>query len=320
METPRLMDQVRGAIRLRHYSIRTEQAYCHWIKSFILFNAKRHPRELGEKEVTAFLSNLATERHVSASTQNQALSAILFLYGKVLDTELPWLDNLVRASRPRHLPFVLGRTDTQHVLNLLDGTSALVARLLYGAGLRLLEGLRIRVHDLNFEYQQLTVRSGKGAKDRVTVLPASLIEPLKAHLTRVRELHRADLREGFGAVYLPYALARKYPNAPKEWQWQYVFPANHRSVDPRDGLLRRHHASEISIQRALRNASRKASLDQRLTPHTLRHCFATHLLEDGYDIRTVQELLGHQDVKTTMIYTHVMKKGARAVRSPLDRV
>lgn len=320
MERPRLMDEVRRIMRLHHYSLRTEQAYSDWIKRFIRFHGMRHPGEMGEVEVGAFLSHLASELNVSASTQNQALAALLFLYGRVMDTKLDWLADVARARRPVRLPFVISRADVKRVLVSVRGPAQLVTRLLYGTGMRVLEGLRLRVGDLDFDYQQIRVRGGKGDKDRVTVLPASLIPALRAQLEHARALHELDLAEGFGAVFLPHALARKYPNAPREWIWQYVFPADQRSEDPLDGTLRRHHVSERSIQRALRNTGARVRLEQRLTPHTLRHCFATHLLEDGYDIRTVQELLGHRDVKTTMIYTHVMRKGANAVRSPLDRL
>jgi integron integrase len=302
MSAPRLLDQVRAAIRLRHYSRRTEDAYVHWIKRFILFNHKRHPAELAEGEVTAFLTHLAVERKVSASTQNQALSAILFLYKQVLDRKLEWLEDVVRAKRPKRLPVVLSRTDVNQLLSMLDGSAALIAQLMYGTGLRLMEALRLRVKDVDFEYRQILVRAGKGDKDRVTVLPGALIERLQAHLEKVHALHQADLNEGFGRVYLPYALARKYPNADREWAWQYVFPSGNRSCDPRSGEVRRHHLDEKNLQRSIRHAALRCGFHKPVSSHTLRHCFATHLLEAGYDIRTVQELLGHKDVKTTMIY------------------
>jgi integron integrase len=319
MPKPRLLDQVRAALRLRHYSYRTEQTYVTWIKRYIYFHGKQHPAGLGEREVTAFLSHLASERRVSASTQNQALSALLFLYGVVLDRQLDWLDNVVRAKRSTHIPTVLSREELRRLLAQLDGTHELIARLMYGTGMRLLEALRLRVGDLDREYRQITVRNGKGAKDRVTVLPESLIPALAAHLEKVKALHDRDLAEGYGGVYLPFALARKYPRAEYEWIWQYVFPSVNRSVDPLSGVIRRHHLDEKNYQRIIRQAARRAGLAKRVTSHTLRHCFATHLLEDGYDIRTVQELLGHSDVSTTMIYTHVLNRGGRGVRSPLDR-
>ena len=320
MENPRLLNQVRDALRLRHYSIRTEQTYLQWIKRFILFHHKRHPSEMGEAEVSAFLTDLARERNVAASTQNQALSAILFLYKHVLERDLPWLSDVVRARQPEKLPFIIARQDVERVLNLMHGRQQLIARLIYGTGMRVMEALRLRVHDVDFEYRQTIVRSGKGGKDRVTVLPDTIIADLERHLARVKGLHTSDLAASYGKVYLPFALARKYPNAAREWEWQYVFPAEKLSTDPRSGAIHRHHVSDSAVQRALRQAGSRARLAKRLTPHTLRHCFATHLLEAGYDIRTVQELLGHRDVKTTMIYTHVMKKGARGVRSPLDRL
>ncbi len=319
MSKPRLLDQVRAAFRLRHYSYRTEQTYITWIKRSIYFHGKQHPAGLGEREVTAFLSHLASDRRVSASTQNQALSALLFLYGVVLDRQLDWLDNVVRAKRSTHIPTVLSREELRRLLAQLDGTHELVARLMYGTGMRLLEALRLRVGDLDREYRQITVRNGKGAKDRVTVLPESLIPALAAHLEKVKALHARDLAEGYGGVYLPFAMARKYPRAEYEWIWQYVFPSVNRSVDPLSGVIRRHHLDEKNYQRIIRQAARRAGLAKRVTSHTLRHCFATHLLEDGYDIRTVQELLGHSDVSTTMIYTHVLNRGGRGVRSPLDR-
>jgi len=298
---PKLLDQVRAAIRLRHYSLRTEEAYVHWIKRFIFFHGKRHPAEMGKQEITRFLSALATERHVSASTQNQALCALLFLYRHVLDQQVGWLDEVVRARRPQRLPVVLSRPEVRALLGALDGVHWLMASLLYGAGLRLLECLRLRVKDLDFTKRQLVVRAGKGDKDRVTVLPVAVAELLTAHLARVRTLHHQDLAQGFGRVFLPDALDRKYPNADKEWGWQWVFPASQFSVDPRSGTQRRHHLHESVLQRAVKEGARKAGLSSRVSCHTLRHSFATHLLEDGYDIRTIQELLGHRDVKTTMI-------------------
>lgn len=320
MTPPRLLDQVRDALRLRHYSIRTEEAYCQWVRRYVRHHGLRHPRDLGPEDVTQFLNDLAVTRKVAASTQNQALSALLFLYRDVLGVELDWLDGLVRAKRPARLPTVLDRDELRAVLGRMDGVNGLVARLLYGTGMRLMEALRLRVQDLDLDYGQVVVRSGKGAKDRVTVLPEALQEALRAQLQLARELHRRDLAAGFGRVQLPYALERKYANAAAEWRWQYVFPSGVRSIDPRSGREGRHHLCEKNVQRAVKAAADAAGITRRVTCHTLRHCFATHLLEDGYDIRTVQELLGHQDVSTTMIYTHVLKRGGRGVKSPLDRV
>lgn len=318
MQQPRLLDRVREALRVRHYSLRTEQAYVHWIKRFILFHGKRHPQSLGEREITAFLTHLAVRRNVAASTQNQALSAILFLYKQVLKHELDWLDSVVRAKRPPRLPTVLTATETQTLLSHLDGTNRLIAELMYGTGMRLMECLRLRVKDIEFDYRQITVRGGKGDKDRVTVLPEKTIPALRQQLVHARQLHELDIREGFGEVYLPFALARKYPNGGREWGWQFVFPARSRSTDPYDGTIRRHHVYEKNVQRALKQAARDTGLVKPVSSHTLRHSFATHLLERGHDIRTIQELLGHKDVKTTMIYTHVMNRGAKGVVSPLD--
>ncbi|HJQ70991.1 MAG TPA: integron integrase [Blastocatellia bacterium] len=316
---PKLLDQVRNLIRLKHYSIRTEQAYIHWIKQFILFHNKRHPSDMAGPELTAFLSHLAVDKNVSASTQTQALSALLFLYRDVLGRPLEQLDHIHRAKSSERLPVVFTKNEAQAVLAQLDGSLWLMASLLYGSGLRLMECLRLRVKDLDFNYNQITVRDGKGGKDRVTVLPSSLKAPLQRHLARVKALHDRDLEEGFGRVHLPNALARKYRQADREWCWQYVFPSAKRSVDPRTGVVRRHHLNEKSLQRAVGEAVRKAGIAKPASCHTFRHSFATHLLEDGYDIRTVQELLGHSDVRTTMIYTHVMNRGARAVKSPVDR-
>jgi len=318
-QSPRLLDQVRGKIRLKHYSIRTEEAYVDWIKRFVLHFDKRHPSEMGAREVEAFLTHLAVQGRVAASTQNQAKSALLFLYREVLERDLPWLEDVERAKSPKRLPVVLTQEEAQTVLSRLKGTHWLVAGLLYGSGLRIMEALRLRVKDLEFTRGEILVREGKGFKDRVTMLPAMLVDPLKAHLKRVKVLHDQDVAEGFGEVYLPYALDRKYPNAAREWGWQYVFPSKNRSVDPRSGVVRRHHVQDQAIQRAIRQAVRDAGIVKPATPHTLRHSFATHLLTSGYDIRTVQELLGHKDVATTMIYTHVLNKGGRGVTSPLDR-
>lgn len=319
-EGVRLLDQVRGKIRLKHYSIRTEQAYVDWIRRFILHFGKRHPRELGAAEVAAFLTHLAVAGKVAAATQNQAKSALLFLYREVIEVELPWLDNVERAKAPKRLPVVLTRDEVQALLSRLEGTHWLMASLLYGAGLRLMECLRLRVQDVDFGRKEILVRDGKGFKDRVTMLPAALAAPLRTHLERVRELHRQDLAAGYGAVYLPYALERKYPGAARDWGWQYVFPSAKLAVDPRSGETRRHHVQDQALQRAVKQAVRDADLTKPATPHTLRHSFATHLLEGGSDIRTVQELLGHSDVSTTMIYTHVLNKGGRGVTSPLDRL
>ena len=315
---PRLLDEVRNAVRRRHYSLRTEQTYLDWIRRFIYFSGKRHPREMGAVEVTAFLNHLARERGVAASTQNQALSALLFLYREVLAMPLPWLDSLERAQRPARLPTVLTRDEAKRLLAQMEGVRWLMAGLLYGAGLRLRECLKLRVKDVDFGYQQILVRDGKGAKDRVTMLPESLVEPLKAQLARSRALHDRDAASGHGEVELPDALARKYPRAPYEWGWKFVFPSPRLSTDPRTGAIRRHHVYENYLIRAVKEAVRAARIAKHVSCHTLRHSFATHLLESGYDIRTVQELLGHADVSTTMIYTHVLNKGGRAVKSPLD--
>lgn len=318
-DKPRLLDQVREQIRLRHYSIRTEAVYLEWVKRYIRFHKYRHPQEMGGPEVEAFLSDLAVRRDVSASTQNQALSAILFLYKQVLQIELPWMDGVIRARRPQRLPVVLTREEVASVLAQLDGTLWLIASLLYGSGMRLMEVLRLRVKDVEFARLEILIRDGKGQKDRVTMLPRKLAAPLELHLQRVRALHEQDLREGYGRANLPHALARKYPNAAAEWGWQFVFPSVNRSEDPRSGGIFRHHLHEKTIQRAVRNAVRRVGLHKPATPHTLRHSFATHLLESGQDIRTVQELLGHSDVKTTQIYTHVLNRGGLGVLSPLDR-
>lgn len=315
---PKLLDQVQAVLRMKHYSIRTERVYLDWIKRYILFHKKTHPTQMGAPEVEAFLSHLAVAGKVAASTQNQAKSALLFLYREVLALELPWLDNVTQAKTPQRLPVVLTVSEVKSVLNRLDGTLWLMASLLYGGGLRLMECVRLRVKDVDFEMCQMTVREGKGFKDRVTMLPQSSIAPLQAHLARVRALHDEDVAEGYGAVYLPYALEKKYPNAAKEWGWQYVFPSRSLSVDPRSGVTRRHHVDEKSLQRAVKRAAQQAGIAKPATPHAFRHSFATHLLQSGYDIRTVQELLGHKDVQTTMIYTHVLNRGGKGVQSPLD--
>lgn len=316
---PRLLDQVRARLRVKHYSLRTEQAYLGWIRRFILANGKRHPRDLGAPEIEAFLTYLATKRQVSAGTQNQALAAILFLYREVLELELPWLDNIVRAKRKRRLPVVLTRDEVRRLLAQLQGRDWLMIGLLYGSGMRVMECLRLRVKDVDFDRLDITVRAGKGNKDRHVPLPRKLARPLREQLISARLLHASDLAAGFGDVYLPYALARKYRRAASEWAWQYVFPAAQRSRDPRSGAVRRHHLDERVLQRAMRRARDGAGVHKPATCHTLRHSFATHLLEDGHDIRTVQELLGHKDVATTQIYTHVLNRGGHGVMSPLDR-
>jgi integron integrase len=316
---PRLLEQVRSIIRLKHYSIRTEEAYVHWIKEYILFHHKRHPLELGADNVSQFLSYLAETKHVASSTQNQAASALLFLYREVLAQPLPWLDQVQKAKKPAKLPVVFTKEEVRQVLSRLDGTKWLMASLLYGSGLRLMECLRLRVMDIDFEVNQLIVRDGKGGKDRITMLPTLLKEPLKQHLSRVEALHEQDLREGYGRVYLPNALERKYRNANREWVWQYVFPSGKRSTDPRTGKVQRHHVKESVLQQAVKSAIRAAGIKKAGSCHSLRHSFATHLLADGYDIRTIQELLGHKDVRTTMIYTHVLNRGGKGVRSPLDK-
>jgi integron integrase len=315
---PRLLDQVREAVRARHYSRRTEKTYVDWIKRFILFHGKRHPVEMGEPEINQFLTDLAVNRKVSASTQNQALSAILFLYQHVLKKPLEWVSPAVRAKKPKRLPVVLTREEVKAIIVGMDGAPKLIATLLYGAGLRLDECLKLRFKDIDFAKNQIVVRDGKGQKDRITTLPASVKEPLLAHLRDVYRLHRKDMREGFGRVWLPHALARKYNNADREWGWQWVFPAPTRYFDKEAGIERRHHLHETVVQKAMRKAVLKVGISKPATPHVLRHSFATHLLEDGYDIRMIQELLGHNDLNTTMIYTHVLNKGGRGVRSPAD--
>jgi integron integrase len=315
---PRLLDQMRDIIRLKHLSFRTEEAYIGWVKRFIVFHDKRHPKDMGATEIRAFLSYLATHEQVAASTQNGALNALLFLYRSVLKQPFPNLNDIERAKRPKRLPTVFSRDEVHALLNRHTGMPHLRASLLYGAGLRLMECLRLRVKDVDFTYHQLTVRDGKGAQDRVTVLPRSLEEPLQRHLVRVKLVHEDDLLAGYGEVYLPYAFDRKDPGAGTSWAWQYVFPASKRSIDPRSGVVRRHHVSEVVPQRAIKEALQRAGIPKHGSCHTLRHSFATHLLEDGYDIRTVQELLGHKDVSTTMVYTHVLQRGGRGVHSPLD--
>jgi len=317
---PRLREQLHEAIKRRNYSRRTEQSYWFWIRWFIRHNGVRHPETMGPAEVEAFLSWIATERNVAAATQNQALSALLFLYKELLGQNLPWFKDLVRAQRPVRRPVVLSRAEVQRLLAHMEGTKWLMASLLYGAGLRQIECLQLRVKDVDFAYRQVLVRDGKGAKDRVTMLPEQTVQPLQAHLGRVRALHQRDLAAGHGEVNLPYALARKYPRAGKEWAWQFVFPSGVLSADPDSGVIRRHHVFPDTLGRAVKAAARAARIVKPVSCHTLRHSFATHLLEGGYDIRTVQELLGHSEVGTTMIYTHVLNKGGRGVASPLDRL
>jgi len=312
----KLLEQVREVLRVKHYSIHTEEAYAGWIKRFIFFHGKRHPRAMGAPEVQAFLSELAVKAEVSASTQNQALNALVFLYSEVLHQELGWMNGLVRAKRPKRMPTVMSKEEVQRVLAAMTGTPQLMARLLYGTGMRLMECLRLRVKDVDFANNYMVVRDGKGEKDRMTMLPATLKAGLEEHLKRVRILHEKDLADGWGEVYLPDAL--RYPTAAREWAWQSLFPSARISVDPRSGGKRRHHADPQALQRAVRAAVRLAQIPKPVSCHTFRHSFATHLLEAGYDIRTVQELLGHAKVDTTMIYTHVMRERGIGVRSPLD--
>jgi len=315
---PKLLDQVRDRIRTKHYSLRTETQYTQWIKRFILFHGKRHPQAMGSAEIEAFLTHLAVAGKVSASTQNQALSALLFLYKEILSIDLPWLNEIVRAKQPQRLPTVLTRTEVQAILVRMSGTYGLMANLLYGTGMRLMECVRLRVKDVDFERGEIFIRDGKGAKDRITMLPELLAGPLQAYLLQRRVLFDDDIRLGKASVYLPDALERKYPNAATDWIWQYIFPSGSFSIDPRSGVERRHHIDEKLLQRAMKKAVQASGITKLATPHTLRHSFATHLLDSGYDIRTIQELLGHKDVHTTMIYTHVLNKGGRGVRSPLD--
>jgi len=313
----KLLDQMRDTIRTKHYSYRTEETYLDWARRYILFHQKRHPAEMGATEIQAFLAHLASERTVAASTQNQALSAILFLYREVLRKEIePIL--LSSAKRPERLPTVLTHEEVLRVINHLSGTHKLMAQLLYGSGLRLMECIRLRMKDIDFEYKAITVRDGKGEKDRVAPLPDTITADLKRQMERARILHEQDLAEGYGEVYLPGALQRKYPNAARDLLWQYIFPAAKRALDPRSGVERRHHLDETALQRTVKQATQKAGVHKRVSCHTFRHSFATHLLQNGYDIRTVQELLGHKDVRTTMIYTHVLQRGGLAVKSPLD--
>ncbi|WP_269781287.1 integron integrase [Luteimonas fraxinea] len=317
---PRLLDQVRACCRVRHLSLRTEQAYVGWIRRFILANGKRHPRDMDGHDVSAFLTVLATRHRVAAGTQNQALAALLFLYRDVLGVELPWMDAVIRAKRPRRVPVVLSVDEVQRLLLAMEGRTALLAGLLYGTGMRLMEALRLRVKDVDFAQRQIVVREGKGGKDRHVPLPERLAPSLRDEIARAGHVHAGDLEAGHGAVWLPYALARKYPGAARERGWQYVFPAQRLSRDPRDGMIRRHHLDESVLQRAVRSARLRAGILKPASCHTLRHSFATHLLEAGQDIRTIQALLGHKDLSTTQIYTHVLNRGGLGVRSPLDRL
>ena len=317
--SPKLLDVFRDALRVKHYSARTEDTYVTWVKNFILFHKKRHPREMGAEEIGQFLTHLASQKEVSASTQNQAFSAILFLFRHTLHIELD--ETALARFRPQRshtVPTVLSKAEVNRLLASLTGTSKLIAQVMYGGGLRVMETLRLRVKDIDFDNHQIVVRDGKGENDRFTILPDSLIKPLRLHLEHIKLIHQKDLQDGFGAVHLPMALEQKYMQANREWIWQYVFPANDLARDKRTGITRRHHIHETVIQRAIREAARKAKIDKHVTPHTLRHSFATHLLQGGYDIRTIQELLGHKDLKTTMIYTHVLQRGGLAVKSPLD--
>jgi len=315
---PKLLDKVREKIRVKHYSIRTEEAYTYWIKKFIFFNKKKHPQDMGEREIEVFLTHLAVVDNVAVSTQNQALNALVFLYRQVLGRELDKSIDAVRSNKPRKLPTVLTREEVQALLGVMTGGNQLMAKLTYGSGLRLMECVRLRVKDLDLGYNQITVRDAKGGKDRRTMVPERLKEALREQLERVRLLHEKDIAGGIGTVYLPHALARKFPHASKEFGWKYFFPSVSISKDPRSGEMRRHHIHENNMQKAVKKAASIACIDKRVTVHTLRHSFATHLLEDGYDIRNIQELLGHKDVSTTMIYTHVLNRGGKGVKSPLD--
>lgn len=314
----KLLNDVRAVLRTQHYSYRTERTYIDWILRYIRYHGVRHPKEMGAAEIEAFLSYLAVEKTVAASTQNQALAALLFLYKNVLSVNLSWLDKFTPAKKSNHLPVVLTKEEVKLIVNEITGTNWLIANLLYGSGLRLIEALRLRVKDVDFGFKQIVVRDGKGAKDRFTVLPTKLIEPLQKQMESARRLHDQDLRRGLGAVEMPFALARKYPAAEKEWAWQYIFPSKSLSVNPRSGSKGRHHVSPASMQKAFKTALGKSRIPKNASPHTLRHSFATHLLQDGYDIRTIQDLLGHKEISTTMIYTHVLQNNRLGVRSPVD--
>ncbi len=315
---PKLLDRVRTLMRTRHYSYETEKRYIYWIKQYIFYHNIRNPDEMGAAEVEEFLSHLAVEKNVSASTQNQALAALLLLYKQVLQIDLPWLEKLKPAKKSDRVPVVLTKEEVRMILAELKNTNWLIANLLYGSGLRLIEALRLRVKDLDFGFRQIVVRDGKGGKDRFTVMPTILIEPLQKQLEFVRNMHEQDLKRGLGKVEMPFALARKYANAETEWAWQYVFPSKSLSKNPRSGATGRHHVSPASLQKAFKTAVRKSRIPKSASPHTLRHSFATHLLQDGYDIRTIQDLLGHKELTTTMIYTHVMHQNQIGVRSPAD--
>ena len=314
----KLLEQVRDVIRVKHYSLRTEKTYIDWIRRYILFHNKRHPEDMGAAEIQAFITHLATERTVSASTQNQALSAVMFLYRHVLQKEIDLPPELIRAQKSKTLPVVLTHQEAMSVIGKMTGVPQLMAKILYGSGLRRAECLRLRVKDIDFGNHQIIVRDGKGGDDRSTILPESLIRELEIHLKTVKAIHQKDLKDGFGETSLPYALAKKYPSAAKEWMWQYVFPASVRSIDPVSKKTKRHHVDPSVLQKAIRQSAQLVGITKPVTPHTFRHSFATHLLQSGYDIRTIQELLGHKDVKTTMIYTHVLQRGDLAVKSPLD--
>ncbi len=313
----KLLDQLRAKCRLKHFSMSTEKSYFDWVRRYILFHDKKHPDQMAVREIESFLTHLAVVRNVSASTQNQALSALLFLYKDVLNIEIEGV-NAIRSKKPTKLPIVLSQKEVQDLLTTMTGVNGLVAKVLYGTGMRLMELIRLRVQDIDFDRNEIVVRSGKGAKDRLTMLPEAIKSVLQQHLLVRRELFNDDAVKNQQSVYLPEALARKYPNADKEWRWQYVFVSTRLSVDPRSNVVRRHHRDEKTIQRAMKKTCDQIGITKRATPHTLRHSFATHLLEGGYDIRTVQELLGHKDVATTMIYTHVLNRGGSGVRSPLD--
>lgn len=321
-DTPKpkkLMEQCRDQIRLKQYSPRTEKTYLKWIRAYILFHNKRHPREMAGPEIKQFITHLVTERDISASTQNQVLSALLFLYRTVLNIPInePILENL-RPKKGKRIPVVLSKEEAKAIIAAMPNPYKLMAQVMYGAGLRLMECLRLRVKDIDFEYHRILIYDGKGGDDRASMLPDSILPAMREHLARVKVIHQKDLEEGFGSVIMPFGLDKKFPNAHKEWIWQYVFPAATRSIDPVSGSVRRHHIHETALQRAIRQAALAVKLSKRVSPHTFRHSFATHLLQNGYDIRTIQELLGHKDVKTTMIYTHVLQRGGLAVKSPLD--